>query len=147
MTIQPATSPRVWTRDLKSLDRQAGLHSGIDQVSEDPDGEGIFDRTCVELAYDGFMFGDIHEPELVYPLCSKHMPGAAVLVDDSAMDSVYPRPNTFSASETFRSYRLDSFQKRNPGLSHPWILKVRQAHARRASATRASICSGKSSLI
>lgn len=66
---------------------------------------------------------------------------------DSAMNSVRPRPNIFSASETFRSYRLDSFQKRNPGLSHPWILKVRQAHARRASATRASICSGKSSLI
>ena len=52
-------------RVIERVDGDAGFHPRIDRIPDDPVGEHVLDRTHVELAFQGAVFGDVGEPQFV----------------------------------------------------------------------------------
>src|SRR6218665_384955 len=75
--MRSAISLRIATVLFSALTSQAGLHPGVNQVSEDLVGEHVPDRAGLELCLRRSMFGDVGEPELVRAVGGELAPGSA----------------------------------------------------------------------
>src|SRR6218665_3853462 len=63
---------------------QSRLHSGVDEVSDDPVSEHVLDRTEIEPALSAPVLGDVSEPQLVELVSGELIPDPPVLVSDGA---------------------------------------------------------------
>lgn len=65
---------------IERCDCEPGLHPRIYGVADDPVGEDVLERTDVELAFIGPVFGDVTDPQFVRRVGLELVPDPALLV-------------------------------------------------------------------